>query len=509
MYQSKLKILHLEDLSSDAELVKRVLIKGNLDFELMLTDNRVGFLHALDNFKPDVILSDHSLPSFDSIEAIHIVKERGIKVPFILITPTISEEFAVEVMKEGAWDYILKDRLQRLPTAINNVMERYRNDAAHARAMAQIIANEALYREAEQIAQFGTWRTDLRTGRTDMSDAAYRVMGYEPGEIDLSVDFFDQVIHPEDLQGVRALIANTLNAGGASEMIFRVQGSNGQLRYIRSQFQIERDEEGTAMTMVGFNQNVTTQREAELKTIQLTQTLERKVKERTSQLEQSIRELESFSYSVSHDLRAPLRIINGYAALLMEEYKEQLDATAIEYIQILSDNAIQMGQLIEDLLNLSRLGLEAIVKTEVDMNTLVNVTLYEQKSIHPDCRPEITVDQLPDAVCSQSLMKQVWINLINNAMKYSSHTANPRIHISAYMTDTENVYFIKDNGAGFDMKFVHRLFGVFQRLHNKQEFEGTGVGLALVHRIISRHGGRVWAEGKVNEGATFYFSIPK
>jgi light-regulated signal transduction histidine kinase (bacteriophytochrome) len=201
-------------------------------------------------------------------------------------------------------------------------------------------------------------------------------------------------------------------------------------------------------------------------------------------------------------------VINGYAKLLMEEYEPHLDTNAIEYIHTVQDNANQMGQLIEDLLNLSRLGLESIEKTNVDIKTLVEVVLYELRN-NQKYHAQITIDDLPPAVCSQNLLKQVWINLITNAIKYSSKKENPTIHIGAYMTEDENIYFISDNGAGFDMKYASRLFGVFQRLHNKQDFEGTGVGLALVDSIITRHGGRAWAEGKVNEGATFFFSLPR
>ena len=255
--------------------------------------------------------------------------------------------------------------------------------------------------------------------------------------------------------------------------------------------------------------DITERKAAEEQILALTQNLEKKVVERTSQLEQSIKELESFSYSVSHDLRAPLRIINGYSKLLIDEYGDKLAPEAIDYIRTMDDNANQMAQLIEDLLNLSRLGLEALEKTEVDMRTLVEILLYEYKLANPNITARIKILDLPSSHCSHNLLKQVWVNLLSNAIKYSGKKCEPMIRIGATMTEDENIYYINDNGAGFDMKFVGRLFGVFHRLHNKQEFEGTGVGLALVHRIITRHGGRVWAEGKVDEGATFYFSLPR
>lgn len=509
MIDHKLKILHLEDLPSDAELVRRALVKGKMDFDLLLTDNRDGFLNALDNYKPDIILSDHSLPSFDSIEAITIVKEKQITVPFILITATISEEFAVEVMKEGAWDYILKDRLQRLPNAIKNALEKHRIDTERKKILDHVIANEALYKEAERIARFGTWHSDQRSGRTVMSEGSYRILGYEPNEISPSANFFLQSIYPDDLLEIQKLFSQSAPSPETKDIDFRMKDKYGNTIYVNSQFQIKYDAKGMPASIIGFNQDITKQKEAELKIMQLTQTLEKKVAERTSQLEQSIKELESFSYSVSHDLRAPLRVINGYSKLLMDEHHDTLEPEAIDYIRTVNENAIQMGQLIEDLLNLSRLGLESLDKTEVDMKTLVEMTLYEHKLSHENTPDNITIGDLHPAVCSRNLMKQVWVNLLTNAIKYSSKKENPSIQISSYITEGEIVYFIKDNGAGFDMKFADRLFGVFQRLHNKQDFEGTGVGLALVHRIISRHGGRVWAEGVPDKGATFYFTLPR
>jgi signal transduction histidine kinase len=234
--------------------------------------------------------------------------------------------------------------------------------------------------------------------------------------------------------------------------------------------------------------------------------LERKVQKRTSDLEKANKELESFSYSVSHDLRAPLRIINGYTEILLSDYSGKLDDEGNRMLGIITDNAKKMGRLIDDLLNLSRLGRKELMVDPVDMNMLVDSVLKEQS--REKNNPVVIVGELHDAECDGSLIRQVWINLISNAVKYSGKKENPLIEIGSEQTGTEIIYHIKDNGVGFDMQYAGKLFGVFQRLHKMTEYEGTGVGLALVQRIVSRHGGRVWAEAEVDKGATFYFSLP-
>lgn len=226
-----------------------------------------------------------------------------------------------------------------------------------------------------------------------------------------------------------------------------------------------------------------------------------------ARLKEANRELESFSYSVSHDLRAPLRTIIGFSAVLQEDCADRLGDEGSRAVGIIRRNAERMNKLIDDLLEFSRLGRKSIVKTAIDFKDLVHLVVrdVEASSVH---RPCVTVGHLHPAHADYALMTQVWFNLISNAFKYSSKKEQPSIEIGSEKKGNEIIYHVKDNGAGFDMNYADKLFGVFQRLHKAEEFEGTGVGLALVHRIVSRHGGRIWAEGKPGEGATFYFSLP-
>jgi signal transduction histidine kinase len=234
--------------------------------------------------------------------------------------------------------------------------------------------------------------------------------------------------------------------------------------------------------------------------------LERRVEERTAELTAVNRELESFSYSVSHDLRAPLRAIVGFVQILEEDHAASLDPDARKSLERVKANAMRMGQLIDDLLTFARIGRTPLTPHRVDLNHLAR-TVADEAIATADHPVELVIEPLPPCVGEPVLLKQVLANLISNAVKFTARTQAATVTIGA-TTDGETTYFVRDNGAGFDERFAEKLFGVFQRLHRTQEFEGTGVGLAIVQRIINRHGGRVWAEGRVNAGATFYFTLP-
>lgn len=240
---------------------------------------------------------------------------------------------------------------------------------------------------------------------------------------------------------------------------------------------------------------------------QLNHTLELKVIERTRQLQEANKEMEAFTYSVSHDLRAPLRIIDGYSNILADEFTTGAPEDNIRLLGIIMQNVQRMGKLIDELLNLSRLSRKALSITKNNMTTLVKTIINDRIELAGH-HAEIRVAALDPADCDQALIGQVWINLISNAIKYSRKQEHPLIEISSVVQPPFVIYTIKDNGVGFDMKYAGKLFDVFQRLHNLSEYEGTGIGLALVQRIVLNHGGKVWAEAVENEGATFHFSLP-
>ena len=228
---------------------------------------------------------------------------------------------------------------------------------------------------------------------------------------------------------------------------------------------------------------------------------------RNAQVEAANQELEAFSYSISHDLRSPLRAMDGFSRILLEEYASQLPAEAQRYLGLVRDNAKQMGHLIEDLLAFSRLSRLPLNKQTVAMAEVVQRALAELSAEQQGRDVEVTIGDLPDCEADPALLKQVWVNLLSNAIKFTRKRKDAHIEIGAKQTGAECIYFIKDNGVGFDMQYVDKLFGVFQRLHRSEEYEGTGVGLAIVQRIVHRHGGGAWAEAEVDKGATFYFAL--
>ena len=236
--------------------------------------------------------------------------------------------------------------------------------------------------------------------------------------------------------------------------------------------------------------------------------LEQKVIQRTSQLQSVNKELESFSYSVSHDLRAPIRAINGYTRIIVEDYSDQFDSEGIKVLQAIINNSKKMGELIDDLLAFSKLGRKQVSLSEIDMLELVRSVQEELIFEEDENMPEFKIGELFPAMGDKSLIKQVWINLISNAIKYSKYKEKTKIEITAHKTANSVIYKVKDEGAGFDMEYYDKLFGVFQRLHSQDEFEGTGIGLAIVQKIVNRHNGMVWAKSKVDEGTSFYFSLP-
>jgi PAS domain S-box-containing protein len=288
---------------------------------------------------------------------------------------------------------------------------------------------------------------------------------------------------------------------------FRCQIKDGTMRWLYEDVRVKQDS-ANEWDLIGVCTDITERKHAEEALQQLNEKLEERVRNRTAELEQANKELESFSYSVSHDLRAPLRAIDGYARILTEEYNDRLEDEGRRFCSIIRTETQRMGQLIDDLLSFSRLSRWSMQYVPLDTTGIVESVLHDLLPGERRNRVEIHSGPFPDAAGDPNLIRQVWVNLLSNAVKFSSKREHPRIDISGTLSDNEVLFSVKDNGAGFDMQYADKLFGVFQRLHSVSEFDGTGVGLAIVERIVHRHGGRVWADGKPGEGATFHFSLP-
>ncbi|MBE0556892.1 MAG: two-component sensor histidine kinase [Proteobacteria bacterium] len=241
----------------------------------------------------------------------------------------------------------------------------------------------------------------------------------------------------------------------------------------------------------------------------LNQELDQRRSENIAQLEAANLDLDSFCYSISHDLQTPLRAIDGYSRMILKRQGERFDEDTRNKFEIIRSNVQKMGQLITDLLAFSRLGRKQLSIAVVDMEAVVKEAWEEQESVNHNRAMTLRIDSMPMGMGDRALLHQVVENLLSNAVKFAGSRGEVIVEAGGYGEGTENVYTIKDNGAGFDMAYYDKLFGMFQRLHNPDEYEGTGVGLAIAQRIVNRHGGRIWAEGKIDEGACFYFSLPR
>jgi PAS domain S-box-containing protein len=318
-----------------------------------------------------------------------------------------------------------------------------------------------------------------------------------------------QSVHdPHLLPDVMARWTGAIAAGEPFEMEFPLRGADGHFRRFLTRAVPLTDAAGTVVQWFGTNTDVDELKRTEDEVHKLNTGLEQRVTERTAQLEAANKELEAFSYSVSHDLRAPLRGVNGYVSMIKEDYTDRLDAEGNRLLDVVASEAKRMGTLIDDLLAFSRLGRQKMAATRIDMTSMVRVEFETLTRAAPEAAPRFELHPLPPAVGDPAMLRQVFANLLGNAIKFSHKHAHPVIEVGSRSGDREITYSVKDNGVGFDEQYRHKLFGVFQRLHSEAEFEGTGVGLALVQRVIHRHGGRVWAESKPDEGATFFFTLP-
>jgi len=378
--KNNLSILLLEDVVADAVLINHELEKGGLPATARRVETREQFITELDQRRPDVILSDHGLPSFDGFTALREVKQRCPDIPFIFVAQATGPEEVIRSYESGASDFVLKNEVSvQLVPAIRRALEK---------------------------------RQESRQK------------------------------HPDELHG-------------------------------------------------------------------LLEQAEKRCRERTAELDAAIRELDAFSYSVSHDLRAPLRHIDGFVEMLHQRVGQSLDATSKEYLGIISTATKQMGTLIDALLSFSRTSRAPIFNSPVALDKLVQSVLRDLRFETEGRQIEWVIESLPTVEGDPTLLRQVLFNLLDNALKFTRKSDKVRIEIGATDQQSEWLIHVRDNGAGFDMQYAGKLFGVFQRLHPVTDFEGIGIGLANVRRIVQRHGGRTWAEGSPGGGATFYFSLPR
>lgn len=624
---SAIKILHLEDLESDALFVDRELRKNALLFETKLVDTKAMFIEALETFKPDIILSDHSLPSFNSAEALHIVQEMGLEIPFILVTANVSEEFAVMMMKSGACDYILKDRIQRLPAAVTNAVGKREMQKLQQRYLDEIIESERLFKQAERISHFGTWKYDIVAGISTWSDENYRILGYEPGEVSPSHSNFLKNIRKEDAPAVKDLLENYYRHSGIGSTEFGViTQDETNTRYIRCQYAFEQNDKGQNISLTGFNQDITEKILAEqslyrsnanLQTIfnntdtafilvdsdfrilsfnrkardfaqeQLTKPLyegasvmtcfpedrgdnilsimhkvlngekisyeidyqhqdnstrwfdikwipianimnkklglilsitdiaDRKKGEIekeniTTNLMLRNKDLQQFTYIVSHNLRSHLANIMG----LLEVFKNSRDKPGSDewrnMIDMLDQSCKKLDAVVTDLnsiLEIRNIWKES--REKVNLYSLIEEikTILSIDNNAATLNLQYDFTEAETVFCLKSYLYSILLNLVTNSIKFKRDNAALLIEITTKKTNDFIEFIFKDNGKGIDMKKRgDQVFGLYKRFHPGTE--GKGMGLFMIKTQVETMGGNIAVESEVNKGTTFFIRLP-
>ena len=367
--------------------------------------------------------------------------------------------------------------------------------------------SEERLREAQRIGRVGSWDLDIANKRIAFSPELHHIYERESGAFGDSFEGMLKLMHPDDLPKIRQAWHDSAKVKGSYEMEHRILTPDGRVKYLHVRWEVFRDDAGRPARALGTAQDITEQVLARAEIGRLNERLEARVRERTAELQAANKELESFAYSISHDLRAPLRGIDGFSLMAIEEYGDKLDEQGRGYLERVRAAAQRMGALIDDILELSRITRHSMRRGQVDLSRLAKEILEEQAHSAPERAVEVAIAADCAAFGDPQLLRVMLQNLLENAWKYSGKEVAPRIEFGRETQDGEQAFFVRDNGVGFDMKYADRLFAPFQRLHRPEEFAGTGIGLATVARIVHRHGGRVWAESAPGQGTTLRFTL--
>lgn len=452
-------------------------------------------LQLVSKTRPDLILMDiHIEGGMDGIDVAARIHETS-PVPVIYLTAYSEDATLDRARKTRPYGYLIKPFSEReLHATIQMALERHLAEEALAES-------QRLLQQALDAAHMGTVEFDCTRGQVRLSPGSASLMG-----------------QPNNCALTFAEFLSSMNEADRPAMAAQMDASTAPLHKFSEEFRVGKDAHGDRWIKIdasplpgqrlsGIVQNITQRKTAEIQMGQLNDSLELQVGERTSELQQSLSELETFTYSAAHDLRAPIRAIAGLSTVMIEDYADGLGAPGVKLLKTMGASATRMGALIDALLEMSRLSRSAMSVTEVDISQMASELGELLMASEPDRRAVITVAPDLTALADPTLVRCVLDNLMRNAWKFSARKETTHIEVGGFMHEEGPAFFVRDEGCGFDMKFAERLFAPFNRLHNHNEFSGSGIGLSIVKRIVARHGGRAWAESVPGEGSTFFFTL--
>ncbi|MEB3212377.1 MAG: ATP-binding protein [Leptolyngbyaceae bacterium] len=485
------KILLIDDNPNDRLLAVRELKREFPQITIREAVDWSGIEQAFDDDDFDFVVTDYELNWATGLDVLRSVKSHDPMRPIIMFTNSGTQEIAVEAMKAGLDDYVIKSpkHFMRLRQAVRSVWKnaQIRRKARELEFRLRFLLNEL---------NVGVFRSTLDGQLIEASDGLLDLLSVQSFS-DAQQFFRQHLALSQAERGDQQQWHREIRVDGVGDRPCWLQISETRVTF-------------NGKTLIdGLITDITEQRETAEELRSLNQTLEERVHQRTARLELLNKELEMFAFSVSHDLRAPIRQIDGFVELLLQRLEPtNIDDTTRHYLDVLNELTDRSGHLIDDLLQFSRTGRAEMKYTPVNMDQLIREVRRQLEPQINDRTIDWQIDSLLEVKGDRNLLRQVWQNLIGNAVKYTRSRDRAKITIGSTRENGETIFFISDNGIGFDQNDAQYLFGVFQRLPNAEEFEGTGIGLANVKRILYRHKGRIWAEGKINEGATFYFAIP-
>jgi PAS domain S-box-containing protein len=498
-----LKVLVVEDNLGDFVIIEELLHEEIAEARITRCKSFKETQELLQvNKSFDVLLLDLSLPDASGENLVKSIVELAGHIPVIVLTGYTDKSYGIKTLQWGVSDYLLKDELESLQLfkSISYSIER-------KKAYNQLAESEAKYKDLFELSPIPIWLYDINTLKfLSVNEAALQHYGYSKDKF-LSLTIKD-IYCKEDLNILEDSIKKNEKVSGLCRHVKK----NGEVINVQNESTVIDFNGVKAKLVLAIDVTEKLLAEAQLKKSEealrrLNIELEQRVEERTKDLQEANRQLEAFTYSVSHDLESPLKSIIGLANILQSEANEKIPEEFHQYINHIAGLSYKMSGLIRNLLNFSRLGNENIIKDEINTRKLVLeiwnfLPKPENKNIN------FLVGDLPDVIGDKNMIEQAFVNLLSNAIKYSSKVSNQIIEVSTKNEDENVVFYIKDNGCGFDMKNYERLFTIFKRLHNSLEYEGTGVGLSIVKLIVEKHGGKIWAESQNGEGAVFYFTLP-